>query len=70
MPRPIIEIDTDLYYVRKAIEQHAGNMRDFERYCRRRNELLIEREQALNPVHKQREEIAVKQSIYNIIKHL
>lgn len=52
-------IEADLSDCTKAIATFMANGKDFERYVRRRNELLIELCQARMPVHKQHEAVGV-----------
>ena len=70
MARGKKQIKQDLARVEQLLCQSGLNIKQFEALARRRNELLIELCQARMPVHRQRDEISVKQSTYRIIKHL
>ncbi len=52
-------IEADLSDCTKAIAMFMGDAKAFERYVRRRNELIIELQLAEMPVHKQHEEVGV-----------
>ena len=52
-------IEADLGDCYKAIATFMGDAKAFERYVRRRNELIIELQLAEMPVHKQHEEVGV-----------
>ena len=52
-------IEADIGDCYKAIAMFMGDAKAFERYVRRRNELIIELQLAEMPVHKQHEEVGV-----------
>lgn len=52
-------IEADLGDCYKAIAMFMGDAKAFERYVRRRNELIIELQLAEMPVHKQHEAVGV-----------
>lgn len=55
--RPVKQIEADLHYVIKAIEQTPSDDKIWEWLLRRYNELNIELYQSEHPVHQQKEAI-------------
>lgn len=70
MSRELKKIDAEIAELTRCLFEEENDVLEFEKLARRRNELLIKHCQTRMPVHRQKEELKVKQSTYFIIKHL